>query len=47
MDEISVLADGRVAEWGSWGELMAREDGRLRALWERETAGDRVALRVG
>ncbi|MDH6141511.1 ATP-binding cassette subfamily C protein CydCD [Kitasatospora sp. GP30] len=42
VDEILVLADGRVAERGSWGELMARQDGRLRGLWELETMGERA-----
>ncbi|MFE9429072.1 thiol reductant ABC exporter subunit CydD [Kitasatospora sp. NPDC006697] len=43
VDEVLVLDEGRVAERGSWCELMAREGGRLRALWEREVAGDQLA----
>ncbi|MDH6119546.1 ATP-binding cassette subfamily C protein CydCD [Kitasatospora sp. GAS204A] len=42
VDEVVVLDGGRVVERGSWAELTARQDGRLRALWERETAADRL-----
>ncbi|WP_035847135.1 thiol reductant ABC exporter subunit CydD [Kitasatospora azatica] len=47
VDEILVLDAGRVAERGSWAELTARQDGRLRELWERERAGDRLEAAVG
>ncbi|WP_344445878.1 thiol reductant ABC exporter subunit CydC, partial [Kitasatospora nipponensis] len=42
VDEIVVLEAGRVVERGSWQELAHRPDGRLRALWERELAADRL-----
>ncbi|MGF1429928.1 thiol reductant ABC exporter subunit CydD [Kitasatospora sp. LaBMicrA B282] len=42
IDEILVLDGGVVAERGAWGELVTREGGRLRALWELEAAGERL-----
>ncbi|MDQ0994600.1 thiol reductant ABC exporter subunit CydD [Streptomyces sp. V3I7] len=43
VDEVLVLDDGRIAERGRWAELVGREDGRLRALWEREQQTDDLA----
>ncbi|GAA1965453.1 thiol reductant ABC exporter subunit CydD [Kitasatospora viridis] len=42
LDEVLVLDAGRVIERGTWHELLAREDGRLRSLWEREVTGDQL-----
>ncbi|MEU3445793.1 thiol reductant ABC exporter subunit CydD [Streptomyces thermolilacinus] len=43
VDEVVVLADGRVAQRGPYEELIAAE-GPLRRMWERERAAD---LRLG
>jgi ATP-binding cassette subfamily C protein CydCD len=40
VDEIVVLDRGRVAERGSWSELLGRTDGRLHSMWRRERAAD-------
>ncbi|WP_037574401.1 thiol reductant ABC exporter subunit CydD [Phaeacidiphilus oryzae] len=40
VDEIVVLDRGRTAERGTWAELTTRENGRLRAMWQRERAAD-------
>ncbi|WP_460625051.1 thiol reductant ABC exporter subunit CydC, partial [Kitasatospora kifunensis] len=42
VDEIVVLDGGRVVERGSWEELTERQEGALRALWERELAADEL-----
>jgi ATP-binding cassette subfamily C protein len=36
-DQIVVIDNGRVVESGSWDELVARQDGRLRALLKAKT----------
>jgi ATP-binding cassette subfamily C protein len=36
-DQIVVIDNGRVVENGSWEELVARQDGRLRALLKAKT----------
>ncbi|MGW6751937.1 hypothetical protein [Streptomyces sp. NPDC055006] len=36
VDEILALHHGRIAERGSWAELVDRQGGRLRDLWPRE-----------
>lgn len=46
VDEVVVLDGGRVLERGSWAELTSRPDGRLRALWERESAADQLVAVV-
>lgn len=40
VDEILVLDQGRIAERGSWSELIDRQGGRLRAMWLRERRAD-------
>ncbi|MBI4611277.1 MAG: ABC transporter ATP-binding protein [Candidatus Rokubacteria bacterium] len=37
-DIIYVIEDGRLAESGTWGILIARERGRFRALWQAQGA---------
>jgi ABC-type multidrug transport system fused ATPase/permease subunit len=36
-DQIVVIDNGRVVESGNWDELVARQDGRLRALLKAKT----------
>lgn len=40
VDEIMVLHHGRIAERGSWAELVDRQGGRLRDLCPRERQAD-------
>ncbi len=40
-DRVYVLEAGRVAEAGSWDELIERPDGRLRLMWEAQEASGR------
>ncbi|MFJ8431705.1 thiol reductant ABC exporter subunit CydD [Kitasatospora sp. NPDC094019] len=47
VDEVLVLDGGRVVERGGWSELLARPDGRLRAMREREREAGGVPLAVG
>ncbi|MFE5580496.1 thiol reductant ABC exporter subunit CydD [Kitasatospora sp. NPDC056531] len=47
VDEVLVLDGGRVAERGSWSELVADPDGRLRAMWRREREADGLVEPVG
>jgi len=42
-DKVVVMADGRIVEAGSPGELLARKDGKLRELWELEPTGSEMA----
>jgi ATP-binding cassette subfamily C protein CydCD len=42
VDEVVVLAEGRVVQRGSYAELVAVE-GPLRAMAEREAAGELLA----
>ncbi|KOV39079.1 ABC transporter [Streptomyces sp. XY431] len=44
VDEVLVLDAGRVAERGSWSELLARPEGRLRAMHDRERETDGVLV---
>ncbi|MGW4897339.1 thiol reductant ABC exporter subunit CydD [Kitasatospora sp. NPDC004240] len=46
VDEVLVLDGGRVVERGGWSELLARPDGRLRAMWERERRTDDLLVPV-
>ncbi|RFC69898.1 thiol reductant ABC exporter subunit CydD [Streptomyces sp. AcE210] len=40
VDEILVLDHGRIAERGSWPELIDRQGGRLHDMWRREQQAD-------
>ncbi|MFF1398239.1 thiol reductant ABC exporter subunit CydD [Streptomyces sp. NPDC058287] len=40
VDEILVLDHGRIAERGSWQELIDRQGGRLHDMWRREQQAD-------
>jgi len=42
-DKVVVMADGRVVEAGSPGELLARKNGKLREMWELEPTGSEMA----
>ncbi len=44
VDEVLVLDGGRVVERGGWSELLARPDGRLRAMHDREREADGVLV---
>ncbi|MFI9330544.1 thiol reductant ABC exporter subunit CydD [Kitasatospora sp. NPDC052868] len=44
VDEVIVLDGGRVAERGTWSELVADEGGRLRAMRDREREADGLLL---
>ncbi|MFE6960242.1 thiol reductant ABC exporter subunit CydD [Streptomyces sp. NPDC057696] len=53
VDEVLVLDHGRIAERGSWTELIDRQGGRLHDMWRREqqadalvAAGDGVSRQV-
>ncbi|MFB6889139.1 thiol reductant ABC exporter subunit CydD [Kitasatospora sp. NPDC056327] len=47
VDEVLVLDAGRAVERGTWSDLLARPDGWLRAMWERERETDGLPLTVG
>ncbi|SDT71358.1 ATP-binding cassette, subfamily C, CydCD [Streptomyces sp. TLI_053] len=47
VDEVLVLEAGRVVERGGWSELLARPEGRLRALHDREREAEGLPLAVG
>ncbi len=36
------MEEGRVVESGSWAEMVEREGGRFRGLWESQTGGGAV-----
>ncbi|MFD0275766.1 thiol reductant ABC exporter subunit CydD [Kitasatospora sp. NPDC127111] len=44
VDEVLVLDGGRVAERGTWSALLARPDGRLRAMRDREREADGLVV---
>ncbi|WP_328955924.1 thiol reductant ABC exporter subunit CydD [Kitasatospora purpeofusca] len=44
VDEVLVLEAGRVVERGGWSELLARPEGRLRAMHDRERETDGVLV---
>ncbi|MEU6234565.1 thiol reductant ABC exporter subunit CydD [Kitasatospora sp. NPDC047058] len=46
VDEVLVLDGGRVAERGTWSALLARPDGRLRAMRDREREADGLVVPV-
>ncbi|MFB8235395.1 thiol reductant ABC exporter subunit CydD [Kitasatospora purpeofusca] len=47
VDEVLVLEAGRVVERGGWSELLARPEGWLRAMHDREREAEGLSLAVG
>jgi ATP-binding cassette subfamily C protein CydCD len=46
VDEVVVLEHGRIAERGTWSELISRQGSRLRAMWQRERQTDTLLATV-